>query len=211
MTDEDGGGGDVSENRPNVTRHSTRATPITPDEVLFRRKDAPVRYHERDIYRAHERDLPRAGQGVLPDSDLLKSVHLYAARFYGAMNHRSNEQNELDNKSGRRGRMPRIGGGRNNVDERSLDETGLLAFGILLEEAGREVLGRKGDLVLTEGRTDEGEGVELPQESPLGDEVASERETAVAYREAGSSAKHPDRTPKRRRVEGQERVRAPDE
>ena len=32
-----------------------------------------------------------------------------------------------------------------------MDETALLAFGILLEEAGREGLGRRGDLVFTEG------------------------------------------------------------
>lgn len=31
-----------------------------------------------------------------------------------------------------------------------MDETALLAFGILLEEAGREVLGSRGDLTFTE-------------------------------------------------------------
>jgi hypothetical protein len=35
-----------------------------------------------------------------------------------------------------------------------MDETALLAFGILLEEAGNEVLGRRGDLVFTEGADD---------------------------------------------------------
>lgn len=33
----------------------------------------------------------------------------------------------------------------------SLDETALLAFGILMEEASREILGSTGDLVITEG------------------------------------------------------------
>jgi hypothetical protein len=34
-----------------------------------------------------------------------------------------------------------------------MDETALLAFGILLEEAGREALGKAGDLVFTEPLT----------------------------------------------------------
>lgn len=40
-----------------------------------------------------------------------------------------------------------------------MDETALLAFGILLEEASREALGRRGDLVFTEG-VEVGEGGE---------------------------------------------------
>ncbi|KAI8725168.1 hypothetical protein NCS52_00087200 [Fusarium sp. LHS14.1] len=120
---------------PKAIRYSTKDTPLAPDEVLFRRKDAPERYLENDIYYAHERRLPRGGQGVLPESDLLKAIHGYASAFYGAKD-----------------------GGRNGgPDERSMDETALIAFGILLEEAGREVLGRRGDLVFTEGQDDDGE------------------------------------------------------
>lgn len=107
---------------------------LAPDEALFRRKDAPERYAEHDIYRAHEWELPNGGQGVLPKSDLLKAIHEYSSEFYGALNR---GQGVLD--SGR------------NLDERSMDETALLALGILLEEAGREVLGRRGHLVFTEG------------------------------------------------------------
>ncbi|EEU45476.1 uncharacterized protein NECHADRAFT_80425 [Fusarium vanettenii 77-13-4] len=120
---------------PKAIRYSTKDTPLAPDEVLFRRKDAPERYLENDIYYAHERRLPRGGQGVLPESDLLKAIHGYASAFYGA-------------KDGSRNGGP---------DERSMDETALIAFGILLEEAGREVLGRRGDLVFTEGQDDDGE------------------------------------------------------
>ncbi|KAL2687292.1 hypothetical protein Neosp_004848 [[Neocosmospora] mangrovei] len=120
---------------PKAIRYSTKDTPLAPDEVLFRRKDAPERYLENDIYYAHERRLPRGGQGVLPESDLLKAIHGYASAFYGSKD-----------------------GGRNGgPDERSMDETALIAFGILLEEAGREVLGRRGDLVFTEGQDDDGE------------------------------------------------------
>ena len=43
------------------------------------------------------------------------------------------------------------------VDERSMDETALLAFGVLLEEAGRKTLGKRGDLVFVEGEEREEE------------------------------------------------------
>lgn len=115
---------------------------VAPADVLFRRKDAPDRYAEHDIYQAHERDLPQGGRGVLPTSDLLKAIHAYSSAFYGA----------LDRKQP----GPRSGF---TVDDRSMDETALLAFGILLEEAGREALGRRGDAVFTEGaREEEGSG-----------------------------------------------------
>ncbi|KAJ3484697.1 hypothetical protein NLG97_g6989 [Lecanicillium saksenae] len=116
------------------TKYSLRESKYGPDEVLFRRKDAPQRYAEHDIYYAHERDLPAGGRGVLPESDLLKAVHGYSSRFYGRRRRRGNTAAQ-----------------NYNIDEASMDETALLAFGILLEEAGREVLGKKGDMVFTEG------------------------------------------------------------
>lgn len=115
-------------------KHPTKEYPYAPDEVLFRRKDAPQRYAEYDIYFSHERDLPRGGRGLLPESDLLKAIHSYSSHFYAASQHQG--------RSSITGR---------SVDTRSMDETALLAFGILLEEAGREALGRRGDLVFTEG------------------------------------------------------------
>ncbi|VUC37462.1 unnamed protein product [Clonostachys rosea] len=121
------------------TLYSTKEVPFGPDEVLFRRKEAPQRYEEYDIYKSHVRDLPHAGQGVLPESDLLKAIHSYTSRCYGSLHRQAAEEDTLD------------------VNERSMDETALLAFGILLEEASREVLGRRGDLVFTEG-LDGGEG-----------------------------------------------------
>ncbi|KAF4343304.1 hypothetical protein FBEOM_2741 [Fusarium beomiforme] len=121
---------------PKAIRYSTKDIPLAPDEILFRRKDAPVRYLEHDIYYAHDHDLPCGGQGVLPDSDLLKAIHAYASAFYSARNRERQTPNSR------------------NVSERSMDETALLAFGILLEEAGKDVLGRRGDLVFTEGADD---------------------------------------------------------
>lgn len=116
------------------TKYSLHETKYGPEEVLFRRKDAPQRYAEHDVYFANERDLPHGGQGILPESELLKAVHGYAGQFYGRMQQRGNVALQS-----------------HNLDEGSMDETALLAFGILLEEAGRDVLGKKGDMVFTEG------------------------------------------------------------
>ncbi|RDA93726.1 hypothetical protein CP533_0215 [Ophiocordyceps camponoti-saundersi (nom. inval.)] len=117
----------VHSNGNAAVKYSARNQPLTPDEVLFRRKTAPQRYEGYDIYRAHV-DLPQGGLGALPDSDMLRAIHSYVRRFY---------------KSLAPGKAP-------NVNERSMDETALLAFGILLEEAVGDVLGENGDLVFTE-------------------------------------------------------------
>ncbi|KAK6082080.1 membrane protein [Seiridium cupressi] len=119
-------------------RTSLRDSTLAPDEVLFQRLNAPIRYAEKDIYNAHQH-LPEGGRGVLPDSDMLKAIHSYSSHFYAALA-RSGSQVETDDTN-RQG----------SIDEHSMDETALLAFGILLEEAGREVLGKRGDLVFTEG------------------------------------------------------------
>ncbi|KAK3686076.1 hypothetical protein B0T22DRAFT_443179 [Podospora appendiculata] len=119
--------------------HASYDARLGPEEVLFRKEHAPVRYAENDIYWANE-DLPDAGRHHLPDSDLLKSTHSYASKFYDAMAHRLG---------------PGCLVGSRTVDERSMDETALLAFGILLEEAGREAPGKRGHLVLTEAELDD--------------------------------------------------------
>ncbi|KAL2115574.1 hypothetical protein VTJ04DRAFT_9829 [Mycothermus thermophilus] len=120
-----------------IDRYSGRNPKLAPDEVLFRRKNAPVRYAEQDIYWANE-DLPDGGKRQLPDEALLRAIHAYASRFYDATAARIGPRGVVGSK---------------NVDERSMDETALLAFGILLEEAGREALGKAGDLVFTEPLT----------------------------------------------------------
>ncbi|PHH86440.1 hypothetical protein CDD83_10252 [Cordyceps sp. RAO-2017] len=168
-------------------KHSTRRTPLAPDELLFRRKRAPERYADHDVYRAHERDLPRGGRGVLPESDLLKAIHGYASRFYGALARRGNDAR--------------------GVDECSMDETALLAFGILLEEAGREVLGRRGDLVFTEAA--DGDEV-APHDHPGGSFVGRDRDAAAGRLPPSSPPPPPpppstttpesERRPKRRKL-----------
>jgi hypothetical protein len=63
----------------------------------------------------------------LPDSELLKAIHAYASDFYSMATHN-----------------------KGRCDFRSLNETALLALGVLLEEAAVEVLGETGDMVLVE-------------------------------------------------------------
>ena len=105
--------------------------PIPPDEVLFRRLGAPERDIHDDYYWA---DRHLSEKQVLPDSDLLKAIHSYAADFYNAM------------------------GDKGRVNFLSMDETALLAIGILLEETADEVLGETGDMVFVEG-----EAVKAPE------------------------------------------------
>jgi len=118
----------------NSGRYSSRNPKLAPEEALFKRRNAPVRYAEQDIYWANE-DFPDGGHGHLPDTNLLRSAHSYASKFYDAAADRLG---------------PRCVVGARTIDERSMDETALLAMGILLEEAGREVLGKRGDIVFTE-------------------------------------------------------------
>ncbi|ORY12124.1 hypothetical protein BCR34DRAFT_456667, partial [Clohesyomyces aquaticus] len=97
---------------------------LRPDEVLFKQQNAPVRYEENDYYFAH-RLLPPDQK--LPSSDLLKAIHAYISKFY----ERSEERENLK-------------------AFRSMDETALIALGILVEESAREVLGETGHLAFLE-------------------------------------------------------------
>ena len=137
--------------------YRTRDATLAPEEVLFARAAAPQRFAERDSYFAHERLPPGA---ELPASDMLKEVHRYAGRFYEALGRAGGD--------GLRGMGGGAAGGGDaglahigdrHVDELSMDETALLAFGILLEEAGREVLGRDGDLVFTQAEDEDDDDV----------------------------------------------------
>jgi hypothetical protein len=104
--------------------------------VLFRRKLAPPRYEELDPYFASDQlsaPGPGGGDTALPESDLLKALHSYASDFYS-----------------------RATPDKGRFDFRSMDETALLAFGILMEEACRESLGETGDMVFVEGNEDAG-------------------------------------------------------
>lgn len=91
--------------------------------MLLRRVTAPTK-GRADVYFADENLEP--GQ-KLPESDLLKAIHAYVSDFYGMA-------------------TPDKG----QCDFRSLDETALIAVGVLLEEAAAQVLGDSGDMVLVE-------------------------------------------------------------
>jgi len=77
-----------------------------------------------DVYFADENLEP---DQKLPGSELLRAVHAYASDFYSVATE-----------------------DRGKCDFRSLDETALVALGILLEEAAVNVLGETGDMVLVE-------------------------------------------------------------
>ncbi|RFU28524.1 hypothetical protein B7463_g7797, partial [Scytalidium lignicola] len=151
-----------------ITTSSTRDTAssshtaLPPEAVLFRSKKAPTRYAEYDIYFANER-TPNLN---LPDSDLLKALHCYASDFYS-----------------------QVSPGHGVGDWRSLDETALIALGILMEEACKEVLGETGDLVFTEGQEVEGPSRKhsssrrtVSQENPSSDTTSSPAKTKAPKR-----------------------------
>ncbi len=126
-----------------------------------------MRYEESDFYFANE-SLP---SNALPDSDLLKALHCYASDFYS---------------------LTTGDGGRS--DWRSLDETALLALGVLMEEICRETLGESGDMVFTAGEL-ENEGQEQTYLS------RTERSTITTSKAAAKSGR--TRTGKRRRLDSE--------
>ncbi|KAL8714653.1 MAG: hypothetical protein Q9220_001602 [cf. Caloplaca sp. 1 TL-2023] len=129
----------ASKHRDTISSHHV---PLPPQEVLFRGRNAPERYEEDDIYWANEK--LRDDQEI-PESDLLNVIHEYASDFYKAI------------------------GDIGRVDFKSMDETALMAMGILLEEAAASVLGETGDLALVEGKawdTDDNDDVMENEVSP---------------------------------------------
>ncbi|CAI7591668.1 unnamed protein product [Penicillium manginii] len=95
-----------------------------PEEVLFR-KDHPMRQVENgEPYFAHE-NLP--ADRPLPNSDLLQSIHAYASDFY----------KYTLGESGRKSHY-------------SMNESALLAVGILVEEMAKDGLGDNGHLLMIE-------------------------------------------------------------
>ncbi|CAG5183699.1 uncharacterized protein ALTATR162_LOCUS10710 [Alternaria atra] len=107
--------------------HDPKASrkPLRPDEVLFKRKNAPMRYEEDDYYPAHAK-LP--ADQKLPSGDLADAMKSYVSTLWA--------------KTERPGLMRRTW--------RGMDETALIALSILMEETARGVLGETGDLAFTE-------------------------------------------------------------
>lgn len=139
--------GFIGEDAPSTARDtvSYSNTAVPPDEVLFRRRGAPLRFEEDDIYAADRHLGPHQR---LPDSDLLKTIHTYVSDFYSrAMSD----------------------GGKHDV--RSMDETALLAIGILLEAAAAGALGKTGDLAFLEGEVDDVELFKTGQSDQRSDDA----------------------------------------
>lgn len=136
--------------------------------MLFRRKRAPIRYEEDDIYWA---DRLLTDNQKLPESDLLKAIHAYASDFYG-----------------------RAVKGKGMVDFESLDETALFAVGMLMEEMAGEVLGETGDMAFVEGEVDVVEGAEGGSHPEDFTSSGEERPESIAVAsEVASEAATPDK------------------
>lgn len=115
--------------KPTASRYrdtaSSSGRTLAPEEVLIRRPHYLNDKLKGEPYFAHERLRP---DQKLPNSDLLTAVHAYASDSYSHYDERTKR------------------------DWESLDESALIAFGYLIEELGREVIGSTGDLPLLEGR-----------------------------------------------------------
>lgn len=154
--------------------------PLPPDEVLFQRKHAPIRYEENDIYWA-DRAL-RLDQR-LPNSDLLKSIHAFASEVMaevplsawsdatGARKRKKSNMRRTSRPASRSNSPhPRLSSVARNLQGASvdtsvsessqvpeddsqrwrfMDETALLALGILLEETANSSLRQADDLSTT--------------------------------------------------------------
>ena len=97
---------------------------------------------------------------ALPSSEILEAIHAYAADFYEF----ATEDHGLH-------------------DHHSMDETALIAMGILVEEMAKEALGETGDLVLVEG-----------------EEVANEKDETGAETDTTNTSQSRERTRRRKRA-----------
>ena len=122
---------------------------------------------EDDIYWAERHLLPSQ---TLPDPDLLKILHTFTADFYA-----------------------RATVNKGITDSRTMDETALLALGILTEESAAQVLGENGDLVFVQGEPiEEEQDGSVSSRSILG--------TLRGRTRSRSRSITSDREPKRQRI-----------
>jgi hypothetical protein len=146
----------------NITDVKSSRQPLRPDEVLFKQANAPVRYEETDYYNAHA-SLPADQQ--LPTGDLLTAIHAYVSKLYS-----------------------RTVGTENQPAWKSMDETALIAFGILLEETTREVLGETGDFAFIEAADEEEEAISVRNDHSDIDEDSSKSRHVSAEVESESES-----------------------
>ncbi|KAJ6043984.1 hypothetical protein N7499_006490 [Penicillium canescens] len=166
----------IQASQPVVSYHrdtaSSGARPLRPEELLLRKQNTsagPVSEQVEKTYFAHE-NLP-ADQS-LPSSELLETIHAYAADFY--------EYATADN---------------GQDDHKTMDETALLAMGILIEEMSKDALGETGDLVLVEGQ----ELLEEQEEQTGAESDTTNQSAARIVRRKRASSNTKNR-PKRRKL-----------
>lgn len=120
--------------------------PLTAQQVLFARTGAPTIYAEKiDEYNYAKRAPPNS----IPDGDLLKALHTYSSDFYARMPDPrfKDRRSRGDGEESFEAMKARLKGCQ---DFRSMDETALLAMGVLMEEMISESLGETGDLAFVE-------------------------------------------------------------
>ncbi|KAJ5163235.1 uncharacterized protein N7500_005065 [Penicillium coprophilum] len=106
--------------------NSAGARSLRPEELLYRRQNILAESVDEKNYFAHEN---LSSDQALPNSELLETIHAYAADYYEYATTDSGKD-----------------------DHQTMDETALLAMGILIEEMVKEELGETGDLALVEGQ-----------------------------------------------------------
>ena len=84
-------------------------------------------------------------------------------------------------------------GGQHDI--KSMDETALLAFGILLEESAAHVLGENGDMVFVEGEAIREQGVNSASLVVHEENREHENDSNASYDEGGNRGR------KRRRID----------
>jgi hypothetical protein len=101
---------------------SSTLLPVAPEDYLRQTRIPAEIFNDN-----HDTGGELAAARKLPESEMLKAIHTYASDLYNSatMN-------------------------QGTYDFRSLDETALIAVGILLEEAVKEALGETGDMVFVE-------------------------------------------------------------
>lgn len=164
--------------------------PAPPEAILMRRHGAPKNDRGASLYAREDsgreysiywadRHLTPAQR--LPDSDLLKAIHAYAADFYG-----------------------RTYGEDAAVDYHSMDETALIAMGVLMEEMVVDILGETGHLAFVEEEDGDRKRGRAVSTAPVSREE-SERGESVARSDRGVStlgeASDGERGRKRRKVD----------
>jgi hypothetical protein len=147
--------------------------PLRPDEVLFKKANAPTRYEETDYYFAH-RSLPESQK--LPDGELLGGLHAYVSKLYSRTQEPGFQQTW-----------------------KCMDETALIALGILIEETVSSELGETGDFALVEAARSDEEDALADQDSPSfpqADRHSSERRSSSSESSSYMSSSDVSSTPR---------------